>query len=426
MWKPELNTRHHYGTCFRRPNFEGRIPKKHSFWGPWKIVKHCGSWLINTINRLFFSAHEAISQNKAHEAISQNKDSLFPLREMFNQSLESDVLRPPKLKNQGGNWCWLNASSQMLLTLISLGQTPLDPINNELEYQSLSVHEKAFLKALNSFKEAVDTGHEDSINRMERSLFQKFTQIGSADFRENPDSQHDPLDVFLTMLPLLGCNINIKHPGNNPVPTPVLQISFPEIGLNDRNITLQGLVNRYFSRETRRLGNREGYLIENGPSGPPDIICLQLKRFYAGPEKGGRTEVVMEKWNEDVTNRAAQIGERNPSLSQTEAWNLARRQLPPPKFVSRKDNRKVLLSETNQIDFSHAFEDQENPLNYELVGVLNHEGSLNSGHYTANVARQNEGIQKWYNCNGRSIREISPQRVNEQGSSGYIFLFKKV
>ena len=42
-----------------------------------------------------------------------------------------------------------------------------------------------------------------------------------------------------------------------------------------------------------------------------------------------------------------------------------------------------------------------NSLPYELVAIINHEGSLSSGHYLAFV--KDHSTNKWYNCNDRAV-----------------------
>ena len=50
----------------------------------------------------------------------------------------------------------------------------------------------------------------------------------------------------------------------------------------------------------------------------------------------------------------------------------------------------------------HTYKDQD--LIYDLYGVVNHSGTLNFGHYTAQCFNQAEG--KWFNFNDSSVSEI--------------------
>ena len=49
---------------------------------------------------------------------------------------------------------------------------------------------------------------------------------------------------------------------------------------------------------------------------------------------------------------------------------------------------------------------KEEDLIYDLYGVVNHSGTLNFGHYTANCF--NEARQKWLYYNDSSVSEIKP------------------
>ena len=54
-------------------------------------------------------------------------------------------------------------------------------------------------------------------------------------------------------------------------------------------------------------------------------------------------------------------------------------------------------------------------LNYELYGIINHVGGLNSGHYYSFIRKYNEKNNKfdkqWYCCNDSQITEISNEEA---------------
>ena len=52
---------------------------------------------------------------------------------------------------------------------------------------------------------------------------------------------------------------------------------------------------------------------------------------------------------------------------------------------------------------------KEEDLIYDLYGVVNHSGTLNFGHYTANCF--NEAHQKWFNYNDSSVTEMKPLKA---------------
>jgi len=51
--------------------------------------------------------------------------------------------------------------------------------------------------------------------------------------------------------------------------------------------------------------------------------------------------------------------------------------------------------------FANTLRDAPEPVYYDLIGVSNHFGSLNGGHYTANCKNPESG--KWYNYNDSSV-----------------------
>ena len=57
---------------------------------------------------------------------------------------------------------------------------------------------------------------------------------------------------------------------------------------------------------------------------------------------------------------------------------------------------------------------------YDLYGVVNHFGSLNGGHYTANC-RNPDG--QWYNFNDSSVSAIGNKNV--VSSSAYLLFYRR-
>ena len=63
---------------------------------------------------------------------------------------------------------------------------------------------------------------------------------------------------------------------------------------------------------------------------------------------------------------------------------------------------------------------KKNSLNYKLMGISIHSGSLNGGHYYAMVRNGNE----WYNCNDSSIRKTTIDNVLSQ--TPYCFFYSRI
>ena len=58
---------------------------------------------------------------------------------------------------------------------------------------------------------------------------------------------------------------------------------------------------------------------------------------------------------------------------------------------------------------------EDTGLNYELYGIINHVGGLNSGHYYSFIKKYNESNNKfykqWYCCNDSQVTEISNEEA---------------
>ena len=64
-----------------------------------------------------------------------------------------------------------------------------------------------------------------------------------------------------------------------------------------------------------------------------------------------------------------------------------------------------------------------NSLPYELVAIINHEGSLSSGHYWAFV--KDHSTNKWYNCNDRAVTLLMDVRKRLNNAFSYILFYRK-
>ena len=71
--------------------------------------------------------------------------------------------------------------------------------------------------------------------------------------------------------------------------------------------------------------------------------------------------------------------------------------------------------------FANILSNAPEPVYYDLIGVSNHFGSLNGGHYTANCKNPESG--KWYNYNDSSVSGISNSQVVTPAA--YILFYRK-
>jgi ubiquitin C-terminal hydrolase len=60
---------------------------------------------------------------------------------------------------------------------------------------------------------------------------------------------------------------------------------------------------------------------------------------------------------------------------------------------------------------------------YDLVGIVNHSGDINFGHYTAEC--KNSINEKWYNFNDSTVSETRINSMIESSSPYLLFYWKK-
>lgn len=81
----------------------------------------------------------------------------------------------------------------------------------------------------------------------------------------------------------------------------------------------------------------------------------------------------------------------------------------------------MTLNLSKTIMFNHH-SSVKNPV-YDLVGVVNHSGEINYGHYTADC--KNPINNRWYCFNDSSVSEISMGEQLESSSPYLLFYSKK-
>ena len=85
------------------------------------------------------------------------------------------------------------------------------------------------------------------------------------------------------------------------------------------------------------------------------------------------------------------------------------------KRFKYSDHRRT--KDYREVDIPAAVSVDE--INYNLIAVVEHSGSFDSGHYTALVRMEN----RWFRCNDTEVREVS---FSESfGSRGYLAFFRQ-
>ncbi len=71
--------------------------------------------------------------------------------------------------------------------------------------------------------------------------------------------------------------------------------------------------------------------------------------------------------------------------------------------------------------YALTIKNEAEPVLYDLIGVSNHFGSLNGGHYTANCKNAVDG--KWYNFNDSSVSKCSKSQA--VSPAAYLLWYRK-
>ena len=87
------------------------------------------------------------------------------------------------------------------------------------------------------------------------------------------------------------------------------------------------------------------------------------------------------------------------------------------KRFNHKGNRYVIYGEKVKTPVKLLKREKIRGEEYELIGVVNHFGSLSFGHYTATVKREGS----WYECDDSSVR-----RRDVDGSNAYLLFYERI
>lgn len=94
------------------------------------------------------------------------------------------------------------------------------------------------------------------------------------------------------------------------------------------------------------------------------------------------------------------------------------------KYSKQKLNNRVRVSE--ELDLSRLIQHSKHPSTrnptYRLVGVVNHSGDINFGHYTADCRNPLNG--KWYNFNDSHVSETRLASSFESAAPYLLFYSK--
>ena len=86
--------------------------------------------------------------------------------------------------------------------------------------------------------------------------------------------------------------------------------------------------------------------------------------------------------------------------------------------VLEKIHSIVQFSETMIISIE---ESTQKNVTYKLIGLINHTGNIDEGHYVAIVKSE----EKWYKIDDEKVSEVKIKRKENQSPFGYIFFYER-
>lgn len=448
---------------FFNPYFSKKIPKKHSnshhilsvtkkifttsCCSPFYLLKFSWRALKATAN-VFCSSLTSLFQNvfqSENSFSTQKKTAGFNTNDFFSNftsHFEKKInfpreFTPPAFFNKN-NSCWIHSGIQILLASGNFFQHRLAKADSS----------RGVIKALRNLNSAITLGDKDAISKASLIFHNHLCSAEMedyADLLQNPNEQKDAALLFEALLPCLNytLQLEITRQGldsytsiikKSVQPISLLKICFKSI----ERPCFQDMLNDFFStqisEEPRNAWKQynmdipryiENNQIVNCSQNLPHLLFVQAVRFASkSPE-----ELRVEK-----SNREKLIAEMLPSYLQEKrdaTDEMGRKFLEesiPPIDAAKKIEANIIFPSNNRIDFSRAFKGCKGPAEYELFGVVRHEGNLKHGHYTVDVLRKDlkTGKRQWFYCNdqGGIVRDIPPSEVKKE--QGYIFAFRRV
>ena len=190
-------------------------------------------------------------------------------------------------------------------------------------------------------------------------------------------------NYYYYMLSCVQCS-KCKYISNEASPSDILCVSIPDkkSSSNEPNITninIYDCLSDMFKIENiqyncEKCQNTENNLIEKKIMVTPKSLIIKIKRYYANGKK-------LIKNNNYIT------------------------------YPSILDMMPYIICDTSK--------------NYELYGIINHTGILDSGHYYSYIKKYNRKINKflpqWYCCNDSSVTEISTDQAMSSQNAYILF-----
>ncbi|KIC74594.1 hypothetical protein DB42_BB00210 [Neochlamydia sp. EPS4] len=317
------------------------------------------------------------------------------------------------------------------------------------------------LDSIHLLSEALQLGNQDAITSAAKCL-EKATPLLDAEF-VNRGAQYDA-DVFITALfsylssPFFKVEKEIKGlPGTifkdishfREDSTSILRLLIPTGHTNFQEVLNEAYSPQVFDKEPGCSFDRE----ENGEvrtvtqySEQERLVEIKERGFILVHVKRYKYFVSTQrkdKYEQLINNRAKQLikKDRASYISKEEAKKAALEMLKEEKLIppsypqthyeSRKISTPLNFPNNHRINFSQAFKEQtDKDYEYELVGAVLQEGTLNAGHYKANVMGVNphSGESQWYHADDLKdhIASFTLSEAQASNRNGYIYLFKKV
>ena len=333
--------------------------------------------------------------------------------------------RPPNLPcNKGlhcksglknlGNTCYMNSIIQCLYYT-----TPLVKYFEDGEHckdiNPKSVYHGRVAREISEVFAALGSGSYNCVSVQEFK-----TAMGTLHQPFQGYNQHDSHEFLMLFLNWLHEDLRREVPPKNYDNTPDHTVA--EISQKNANGDGQSIVTSLFQGEHRCRVICDACFHESLIFEPFTIITLSL------PPKGGCTlEDLLQHYYEDskVEYICPECRKTGTGTRKIDIWRV------PPVIilhfnrfeyeVSARKKQNMISFPLEKLSFiNHTAEEHKEIAVYNLIGVSNHFGTMNGGHYTSFCKSYAEKV--WYNFNDQNVTKLTTSKVNT--SAAYLLFYE--
>jgi len=311
-----------------------------------------------------------------------------------------------------GNTCYMNASLQIFSQMHELNNYLLTVQNVKNCADSIVTFEWIQLFRMIQDNHGSITPNR-FIERMSHAAIQKNRQeFSSGEQNDSVDFFEFMLECFHNSLNGLDSSIREKRNRENQVEKYLEQIEEKDHSIVSR-LFLSGFIYQYVNPVNMKI---EFYKIEH-----------EYHLSLSIPDKSNVTiqDCFMETFKEEILTGENAWFDEKENVKKTVLKRSFLCHTPRLLILHFKRWKPNMTKKNNKIDTPflldiQAFTVYKESCEYQLFGVINHEGGIHGGHYYASI--QKEGV--WFSVNDHSIQSISPEHIIHE--SNYCLFYRKI